>query len=274
MTDSPSSSSALDLCLVVPCFNEADRLDASAFLAFVEAREDLSLLFIDDGSEDETAAVLEDLTRKHPRIESVALPVNRGKGEAVRQGLLHALEKPVALVGYWDADLATPLSELDRFVQRFRENPQLELLLGSRVRLLGRDIRRKALRHYLGRVASTLAASILGLDVYDTQCGAKLLRKTDALRGILAEPFLTRWIFDVELIARWLDARRSRFDDVEMGIQELPLRAWHDAAGSRIRWVDTFLVPLDLLRILRVVRRSRRATADLNPDERLSRRKG
>lgn len=253
-----ASNDAPQVCLVVPCFNEADRLDPSAFWAFLEKRPELRLLFVDDGSVDGTASILRGLALRHPRIETLELPRNQGKGEAVRLGLLRALEQPVALVGYWDVDLATPLEELDRFTERFRANPRLEVLLGSRVRMLGYDIQRHTLRHYLGRIAGTLASSILGLQVYDTQCGAKLLRCTDALPEILAKPFLTRWLFDVELIARWLEARGGELEHVEIGIQEIPLQAWRDVPDSRIRPHEFVLVPVELLRIWRSIRRSRR----------------
>jgi glycosyltransferase involved in cell wall biosynthesis len=173
--------------VVIPCFNEAARLDRTAFLAWASsaAAARTSLLFVDDGSTDDTAALLHDLAAAAPpaRLSILSLPANCGKAEAVRRGLLAAAASgsAVDVVGYLDADLATPLDALPDF-RAVLDAPggRFELVFGARVALLGRDIRRKLARHYLGRVFATLAANVLGLPIYDTQCGAKLFRVTGA----------------------------------------------------------------------------------------------
>ena len=120
-----------------------------------------------------------------------------------------------------------------------RDRPDVEFVLGSRVMLMGRDIRRKATRHYFGRVFATAVSHALDLPVYDTQCGAKILRVNAATATLFDAPFRSPWIFDVELIARYLrlpvapgePARRDR-------LYELVLPAWHDRPGSKLRWHD------------------------------------
>jgi hypothetical protein len=112
------------------------------------------------------------------------------------------------------------------------ENRGAKGALGSRVALLGSRIERRWYRHYLGRVFATAASLILRLPVYDTQCGAKLFRNTEALRAALGRPFFTRWAFDVELLNRML-----RESDAPLGVDdliEIPLREWRDKAGSRM----------------------------------------
>ena len=165
-----------DVCLVVPCFNEAQRLDSAAFLAGLTAQPRLGFCFVNDGSGDETSLALRELAAKAPeRITVVDLDRNRGKAEAVRRGMLTAVEDSKhAFVGYWDADLSTPLSEVAPFINTLERNVDAVAAIGSRWRRLGADIDRRALRHVLGRVFATLASMTLDLPVYDSQCGAKL----------------------------------------------------------------------------------------------------
>jgi len=233
--------------VVVPCHNEERRLLPDAFLEAVLARPELQLVFVDDGSSDGTRNVLAMIAAASPsRVRVINLARNAGKSEAVRRGMLLALESEPDIVGYWDADLATPLSALDDFLRVLEARPGLVAVLGSRVRLLGRRIERRALRHYPGRLFATFASLVLDLPVYDTQCGAKLFRVTPALRRSFEDPFLSRWVFDVELLARLLDA-----SDGELGerLYELSLREWTDVAGSQVGPLDFLTACRDLIRI-------------------------
>jgi glycosyltransferase involved in cell wall biosynthesis len=199
-----------DTIIVVPCYNEADRFAADCFAAFAAEQTAVRFLFVDDGSSDSTPEVLRKLESRDPhRFALRELPRNRGKAEAVRQGMLAALERDPTYAGYWDADLATPLEAIPSFVELLDERPDLEMVFGSRVKLLGRMIERSALRHYPGRVLATLSSFALGLAVYDTQCGAKLFRASPEIGALFAEPFTANWMFDVELLARLIRARRG-----------------------------------------------------------------
>jgi glycosyltransferase involved in cell wall biosynthesis len=221
--------------LVVPCFNEANRLDASELARLLAARADLSLVFVDDGSTDGTAEVLDRLHLAAPaRVEVRRLERNRGKGEAVRDGLRAALARGATLVGYCDADLSTPVDELLRLVA-VAEESRAEVILGARVQLLGTRIERRAHRHYLGRVFATLASLALRMPVYDTQCGAKLLRATPTLAAALARPFRSRWAFDVELIQRLRDGGPGARPLRSTAFLEVPLQVWRDVGVSKLR---------------------------------------
>jgi dolichyl-phosphate beta-glucosyltransferase len=197
--------------LVVPCYNEERRLNPQAFAAFTRSRNDVRLLFVDDGSRDRTAEVIEQICRQGPAMELLRLPGNLGKAEAVRAGFRAAFGSSPRYLGYWDADLSTPLPALSSFEKVFDEHSSIEMVFGSRVMLLGRDIVREPYRHYSGRVFASLASVILKLPIYDTQCGAKLFRNTETLKQIFDSPFESRWVFDIEILAR-LETLRARGD--------------------------------------------------------------
>jgi len=231
---------SFDLALVVPCYNEAARLDAAAFLHFVSTHPRVRLVMVDDGSVDGTWELLERMRTAAPAtVTAIRHRENRGKAEAVRTGMVAAIAENPAVVGFFDADLSTPLRAVDDFLALLDTRPNIEFVLGSRVLLMGRDVKRKAVRHYLGRIFATAVSLALDLPVYDTQCGAKMLRVNAATATLFAAPFRSRWIFDVELIARYLRlpagpgeaARRDR-------LYELVLPAWHDMPGSKLRWYD------------------------------------
>ena len=165
----------------------------------------------------------------------LSLARNRGKAEATRYGLqaVATAEHGAALVGFWDADLATPLDAVSNFAATLAEREQIEMVFGARVALLGRQINRLPSRHYLGRIFATLASTVLSLQIYDTQCGAKMFRNNENFRSVIAEPFDSPWIFDgalaplltvgfvqsladrvlwglaVELLARYIALRRG-----------------------------------------------------------------
>jgi glycosyltransferase involved in cell wall biosynthesis len=247
---------AVHLILVIPCYNEEHRLPVEELRRYTSDIARVEFLFVNDGSRDETLRLLESLRDTDPaRFSVLNLERNRGKAEAVRLGILAALERKPEFVGFWDADLATPLSELRDFLDVFASRPEIEMVFAARVRLLGRSISRKPSRHYFGRVGATLISSSLGLAVYDTQCGAKLFRASEPMREIFREPFLSRWIFDVEIIARFV--RQRGRDAAAKAIYELPIQAWHDVKGSKVKSTDFIRALRDLWKIHRAYNRDK-----------------
>jgi dolichyl-phosphate beta-glucosyltransferase len=240
--------------LVVPCYNEEARLDVQAFTTFALPGHYVDFRFVDDGSTDGTTRVLEQIARARGGVIVQRLERNSGKAEAVRQGFLAALDGAPDYVGYWDADLAAPLSELNGFVALMEVERDIGAVLGSRVKLLGRTIERLAWRHYSGRVSATLVSMSLKLPVYDTQCGHKLFRATDLLRHVFAEPFHTRWVFDVEIIARFLTMDPAGREHAARSIYEFPLKQWIDVRGSKVRPTDFVRALADLWTIRRLYR--------------------
>jgi len=127
--------------------------------------------------------------------------------------------------------------------------------MGARVALLGTEIDRTRLRHYQGRVFATLASLVLGLRVYDTQCGLKVLRVTPTLRQALASPFRSKWSFDVELIVRMLDGVPAL---PPQSVVEMPLKIWREVGGSSLSFLARAQALAALGRIAVERRRNRR----------------
>ena len=233
--------------IVVPCYNEAQRLRPDAFLAALDAQPELELVFCDDGSADATPAILHSLRSRRPeRIQLVRLPHNQGKAEAVRRGMVASMQGAADYIGYWDADLSTPLEAIPELRAHAEQSGAL-LVMAARWMALGRQIERNPLRHYAGRVFATLASQVLQLPVYDTQCGAKLFVNCQAVQALFAERFSTNWVFDVEILARL----RRDHTLLDGSVVEFPLERWADHGGSKVR-------PRDLLSILRDLWRIRR----------------
>lgn len=238
-----------DICVVIPCYNEEKRLNVPAVSAFLSEQPKLMLVFVDDGSRDGTGVMLEELVKRFPwQIRVVTLERNGGKAEAVRAGMAAAVESEAPLVGYWDADFSTPLRLIPVMAELFEGKPRLEIVCGCRLQRLGADIRRSVFRHLVGRCFATLASLFLKLPVYDTQCGAKLFRRETA-EALFAEPFTTRWLFDVELFDRY--QRRYGRDAALHRICEHPLAVWHDVPGSTLRLRTAPRILLEFLRLRR-----------------------
>ncbi len=241
--------------IVVPCYNEENRLNQEHFLEYAESNPDVHFLFINDGSTDGTEKILDALcTRRPQQLQYLNLERNSGKAEAVRRGMLIVVDEKYDQAGYWDADLATPLCAIDSFKELLGNNPT-KAVLGSRVRLLGREIDRKPLRHYLGRVFATAASLFLGLTIYDTQCGSKLFSVNKELREVFGKPFLTSWIFDVEILARLIVLNgEDGANVVAESIIEYPLEKWMDIPGSKLKIYDFFKAGYELMIIFSIVR--------------------
>lgn len=245
-----------DIAVVVPCYNEEHRLQTNDFVKELSKNPNLTILFVNDGSRDNTLKVIQKICRYYPeRALYISLDKNSGKGEAVRRGMLHLLENDsYHIIGFWDADLAVPLSELWGFVDVFRQNPTVHGVIGSRVHLAGRMIERVNLRHYIGRIFATVICLTFDLSIYDTQCGAKLFDRK-VLLPVIQEPFSSRWIFDVELIVRisklsLLDGKKHWLSK-DSWLYEVSVKEWRNVTGTK-RSVSAYITAIrDYLRLVR-----------------------
>jgi len=227
------------ICLIIPCYNEVHRLD---FLSFEKFSEDISFVFVNDGSTDGTLKLLLEHASMNFLVHN--LEKNSGKAEAVRQGMLFAESNPalkdIEWFGFWDADLATPLNELGNLLL-YQEMfyPDTVAVFGSRIKRLGGHIRRSALRHLLGRMFATTFKLVFKVNSYDSQCGAKIFRR-NCVRKAFADKFLSRWIFDVEIMIRLKG----------LNLTEYPLREWLDVGGSKVMSFKNIIIVLrDIFRL-------------------------
>lgn len=238
----------LKYLVVIPCYNEAKRLNLAAFQQFLGSKksQQIDLLFVNDGSRDNTIDLLKQLSEKYPNAEVLDLDSNQGKAEAIRSGINSTEVEKYEYLGYLDADLATPLEEIWRFTEILKsEERQILMLLGSRVSLLGMtDIKRNLSRHYLGRIFATLVSNLLSIPIYDTQCGAKMIHSSVS-KQIFEEAFISKWLFDVELLFRLKKLNAEN----QNKLLEVPLKKWEEISGSKIKANYFLIAPFELFRI-------------------------
>ena len=237
----------MKVAIIIPCYNEADRLDANNSTEYLLQNAHVHFYFIDDGSTDNTISIINGIMSKfNSHVTLLKNESNKGKAESVRLGVIESFSMNPDFIGYLDADLAAPLTEIRRFIHKFKSNNELKAVCGSRILRLGSSIRRSVFRHYFGRIFATIVSNILNIPVYDTQCGAKIFLAEFA-EFIFSEKFLSRWFFDVELFARSIE-HVGRQNTVN-GVLELPLSQWHDKGQSKVTWANVLQTPLELLRI-------------------------
>ncbi len=241
------------ICTIIPVYNEASRLDTEVFTRFVNNNKNQYLLFVNDGSNDNSIHILNTIIN-NPNTFIVNLKENVGKAEAIRQGVLW-IEKNIKVdyFGYLDADLATPLSEVDNITSFFNDQG-INIAFGSRIKLYGSNIERTLIRHYLGRLFATFVSIILKLDIYDTQCGAKYFRNNNEIISLFSNPFQSKWFFDIELFLRYkLDINNSEF---AKSVKEIPLNTWIEKGNSKLKIMDFINTPFEIIKIHKHYRRS------------------
>jgi dolichyl-phosphate beta-glucosyltransferase len=232
--------------LVVPFYNEEKRWQSNYWSAICKVKN-LSIYFVNDGSSDNTFSQILNLISDSPH-KLLELPVNVGKAEAIRFGLIEALKEKPKGVGYLDADGAFPINEVFDQISQFHKlsnlYSQTPAIWSSRVQLSGRHIDRNSTRHYFSRVLITLLAIRFKFKIYDTQCGLKIFPYSRNLEKCLDSRFLTRWFIDIELLLRW-----RAITNHEMQIWEEPLSEWKDMVQSKLSGIEYFNVIRDIIKL-------------------------
>jgi dolichyl-phosphate beta-glucosyltransferase len=228
------------LSIVIPAYNEERRLPQTLRLVLDwlagGAFRFLELIVVDDGSRDGTARVVEEFGKLNPCVRLARNPGNRGKGYAVRHGMLEAKGEWIL---YTDADLSTPIEEIEKLCHAVREQAAA-VAIGSRAvdRSLV-EVHQPALRELSGRCFNLVMRMVTGLPFRDTQCGFKLYR-ADAARQIFSRQKQEGFSFDVEdlLIAKKLGVRTV----------EVPVR-WANVEGTKVRLSQGIKSFVDLVKI-------------------------
>ena len=239
----------MKIVIIIPCYNEADRLDTNKFIDYLSKNTHLHFIFIDDGSTDNTNLIIKQIILKFNSLASLLInETNKGKAESVRLGVIESYKMNPDFIGFLDADLAAPIEEIDNLLKIIKKDKTKEVVFASRIQLIGSEIKRNYFRHFFGRVFATVVSNILNLPVYDTQCGAKIFSRK-ICDDIFYEQFISPWLFDVELFARLLNLY-----GMERTIQmsyEHPVSKWVDIDGSKVKPIFFLKAPFELLKIVR-----------------------
>jgi len=228
------------LSIVIPAYNESARIDGtlSRVLWCVEERGwDAEVLVVDDGSTDDTPAIVQKWMRRYPRLHMVRNPGNRGKGYSVRNGLLQAAGE---IVMFTDADLSSPIEEAELLIAAIGEGA--DVAIGSRwLDRQKQTIHQPLYRRFFGRCFNKVTRWVMGLPFKDTQCGFKAFKR-EAAQTIFRLQTIERWGFDPEIL---FIARK-----LKLKIAEVPVTWGHDAR-SRISYLKDGLKMLEEMAVIR-----------------------
>ena len=234
----------MKVTIIIPFYNEEKRIVLESFHQIFKNSSQYDFILVDDGSTDNTNTILGEFKNKFPNLTILKLDKNIGKAEAIRAAVLSISNTD--FIAYYDADLATPFSELDKLIQFSIQNPNYKMIMGARIKLIGNGVKRSLTRHYFGRIFATIVSQfVLKVAVYDTQCGAKVVDYQTA-NQIFAKPFISKWLFDVELLKRL-----QKNHNLKEVVKEIPLEKWEEIGSSKIKRTDFFKIPFELFQIYR-----------------------
>ncbi|MFY7911984.1 MAG: response regulator [Emticicia sp.] len=235
--------------VVIPCYNEEKRLKTKEFANFVHNNHGYHICFVNDGSKDKTLDVLKEFQQgKEGYISIFDCEKNGGKAEAVRQGVLHLVkDKSLDYIGFLDADLSTDFADFDDLAKTLSSS-SYKLVAGSRINRMGANIIKQSSRGVISMIINKIIRTILGMEIQDTQCGAKIMRR-EVAENMFNTPFLTRWLFDVEIFLRM--KKYYGAETVEKLICEQPLKRWVHEDGSKLSFKDSIKILGQLTEIAR-----------------------
>jgi len=239
----------MKVVIIIPCYNEADRLDTNKFIDYLSQNKHLHFIFVDDGSTDNTSKIINQLISKYNSLVSLLTnETNKGKAESVRLGVIESYKMNPDYIGFLDADLAAPIEEIDNLLRIVKKDKTKEVVFASRIQLIGSEIKRNYFRHFIGRLFATCVSLLLKIRIYDTQCGAKMFSRK-ICNDIFSEQFVSPWLFDVELFARLLNVYGME-KTIHMSCEH-PVSKWRDIDGSKVKLIFFLKAPFELFNIVR-----------------------
>ena len=226
--------------VVIPCYNEEKRLLGDEFKAFVHKNLGYHLCFVNDGSKDNTLQVLEELRKgKEEYISIYNCEKNGGKAEAVRLGMLHLVsQNQYDYIGFLDADLSTNFEDFQDLVKTISTS-NFKIVSGSRMSRMGANISKDTARAIISKTINFFIRKTLGMEINDTQCGAKIMTK-EIIEKTFQNKFLTKWLFDVEIFMRIKKVYGIK--NAKELICEQPLKRWIHEDGSKLSMKDSFKI--------------------------------
>ena len=244
--------------VVIPCYNEEERLSRKEFTDFIAKHSGYHLCFVNDGSSDNTLQILHNLREgREDYITVYDCKTNGGKAEAVRLGMLHMAKKQdLDYIGFLDADLSTDLQDFDALVSTI-EHSNFKIVNGSRISRMGANITKASARKIISMAINLIIRKLLGMNFKDTQCGAKIFSK-DIIHLAFSKKFVTKWLFDVEIFKRV--AMYYGVETASGYICEQPLKRWVHADGSKLSMKDSIKIIMQLGHIAWVYRTKKRVT--------------
>ncbi|MBY0485600.1 MAG: response regulator [Flavobacteriaceae bacterium] len=226
--------------VVIPCYNEEKRLLSEEFNNFVKSNLGYHLCFVNNGSSDNTLALLYDLKKKNEgRISVYDCKENVGKAEAVRLGMLKlAMQQQFDYIGFLDVDLSTNFQDFGTLVDTIK-NSNYKVVSGSRISRMGATIEEKASGTIISKITNFIIRKKLGMDFKDTQCCAKIMTK-DVVEDTFQTRFLTDGLFDVEIFMRI--KKKYGLEKAKSLLCEKPLNRWIHLDGSKLSFKDSFKI--------------------------------
>jgi glycosyltransferase involved in cell wall biosynthesis len=233
------------IAIVIPCYNEEERLKKSSILELIENELDVHVFLCDDGSSDKTLEIITELSANYPKINVIHFEENEGKAHTIYKSFQKVIQtEAYTHFGFLDADFST---ESDEFLEMYRKllSSDKKYIFASRILTLNTEIKRKTYRHIIGRIIITFINLFFHLGIYDTQCGAKIFSR-EILNEFINERFKTNWLFDIEIFIRL-----SKKNLLNTGIEH-PLKKWRDVNGSKIKKIDFLFILKDIFKLIKV----------------------
>jgi glycosyltransferase involved in cell wall biosynthesis len=232
------------IVVIVPCFNEADRLN---LVYFNELRtiQNTIWIFVDDGSTDNTSKILKKFS-KEINVVNLRIERNVGKSKAIAYGMNFASREfaNIGWIGFLDSDGAFTSGDVERIIKMTGTIKRYDAIYTSRVKMAGRNIKRNNARHIVARLITSLFGLVWRDIPYDTQSGFKLYKYSNDYNSILIQPFKTKWFFDIEISIRYL-----KYKENEINVWEEPVSSWFDISGSKINYRQTFRISFEVIYI-------------------------